>query len=242
MQKSRKRPDFIHHQKFRVLFFIREVVFGVEDGMISTLGVLTGIAIGTNSHFVVVLSGFVIIIVESISMGVGSYLSTKSVREIEERKLKEEKIELKEWPEAERKELVGMYVKDGWPPNLAKKMALTASKNKSLFLQEMAHRELRVYPKKLKKPVQGGIFMFFAYIIGGSIPVIPYLLLPVSSAIITSIIITLIGLFMLGSVTTKFTKRRWWKAGFEMFFVAGIAALVGYIVGTVANSFIANGF
>ncbi len=242
MQKSRKRPDFIHHQKFRVLFFIREVVFGVEDGMISTLGVLTGIAIGTNSHFVVVLSGFVIIIVESISMGVGSYLSTKSVREIEERKLKEEKIELKEWPEAEKKELVGMYVKDGWPLNLAEKMALTASKNKSLFLQEMAHRELRIYPKKLRKPAQGGIFMFFAYIVGGSIPVMPYLFLPVSSAIKLSIIITLIGLFALGSATTKFTKRRWWKAGFEMFFIAGIAALVGYIVGTVANSFIANGF
>lgn len=242
MQKVRKRPDFIHHQKFRILFFIREVVFGVEDGMVSTLGVLTGIAIGTNSHFVVVLSGFVVIIVESISMGVGSYLSTKSVREVEERKLKEEKIELKEWPEAERKELVEMYVKDGWPLTLAKKMALTASKNKSLFLQEMAHRELRIYPKKLKKPVQGGVSMFFAYIIGGSIPIIPYLFLPVSSAIILSIIATLIGLFILGSVTTKFTKRRWWKAGFEMFFVAGIAALVGYIIGTVANSFVANGF
>ena len=49
---------------------------------------------------------------------------------------------------------------------------------------------------------------------------------------------TFLGLFVLGCITTKFTKRRWWKAGLEMFFVAGIAALVGYVVGAVANSFI----
>ncbi len=94
MQRIRKRPDFIHHQKSGIISFIREIVFGVEDGMISTLGVLVGIAIGTNSYFVIILSGFVIIIVESISMGVGSYLSVKSVKEIAERKLKEENISL----------------------------------------------------------------------------------------------------------------------------------------------------
>jgi len=238
MQKSRKRPDFIHHQKFGILSVIREVVFGVEDGMISTLGVLTGIAIGTNSHPIVILSGFVIIIVESISMGVGSYLSSKSVKEISERKLKEEKTELKEWPKSEKRELVEMYIIDGWPLNLAEEMALVASKNKSLFLQEMAYRELHIHPEKLEKPLQGGISMFFSYIIGGSIPILPYFFLPISSAIALSIGITLLGLFILGCITTKFTKRRWWKAGLEMFFIAGIAALVGYIVGAVANSFI----
>jgi len=238
MQEIRRRPDFIHHQKLGILSVIRELVFGVEDGMISTLGVLTGIAIGTNNHSVVILSGFVIIIVESISMGVGSYLSTKSVKEVGERKLKEEKTELKEQPEAEKRELVEMYIRDGWPLNLAKEMALVASKNKSLFLQEMAYRELRIHPEKLEKPLQGGISMFFSYILGGSIPILPYLFFPISSALMLSIGITLLGLFILGSITTKFTKRQWWKAGFEMFFVAGIAALVGYIVGAVANSFI----
>jgi len=238
MQRIIRRSDFIHHQKSGILSVIREVVFGLEDGMVSTLGALTGIAIGTGSYFVVILSGFVVIIVESISMGVGSYLSTKSVKEIGERKLKEEKIELKEWPEAEKRELVEMYIKDGWPTDLARKMALVASKNKLLFLQEMAYRELQIHPKKLGKPLQGGICMFFSYIIGGSVPILPYFFFPISSALILSIGITLLGLFIFGSITTKFTKRRWWKAGLEMFFLAGIAALVGYVIGVVANSFI----
>ena len=235
MPKRIKRPDFIHHQKSMIIPAIREVVFGVEDGMVSTLGVLVGIAIGTNSYFVIILSGFVIIIVESMSMGVGSYLSAKSVKEIAERKLKEEEIELEEYPEQERKELAEIYTKDGWPPNLADKMASAASKNKVLFIQEMAYRELHIHPEKLEKPIRGGIFMFFSYIIGGTIPLLPYFVFPVSLAIVFSIGITIIGLFFLGCITTKFTKRKWWKAGFEMFFVAGTAVLIGYIVGTVAN-------
>ena len=230
-----KRLDFIHHQKSGVISFIREIVFGVEDGMISTLGVLVGIAIGTNSHFVIILSGFVIIIVESISMGVGSYLSSKSVKEVAERKLKEEQIEVKEYPETEKKELAEIYIKDGWPSNLANEMALVASKNKSLFIREMALRELYIHPEKLEKPMRGGIFMFFSYIIGGTIPLLPYFVFPVSLAIVFSIVITVIGLFFLGCITAKFTKRSWLKAGFEMFFVAGIAALVGYIVGIAVN-------
>jgi len=240
MKKIRKRLDFIHHQRSGILSVIREIVFGAEDGMVSTLGVLTGIAIGTNNHFVVVLSGFVVVIVESISMGVGSYLSAKSVKEIAEHKLKEEKIQLKKWPEEERRELSKMYIKDGWPPNLAEKMVLTASKNKTLFLKEMIYRELRINPAKLEKVFLGGVFMFFAYIIGGSIPIFPYLFFPISSAIILSIGATLFGLFILGSMTTKFTKRKWWKAGLEMLSLAGMATLVGYVVGIIADSFIAR--
>jgi len=232
------KSDFIHNQKSGIIPFVREIVFGVEDGMISTLGVLVGIAVGTNNHFVIILSGFVIIVVESISMGVGSYLSAKSVREIVERKLEEEKMELTEYPEQERKELIEMYVKDGWPPNLADEMASVASKNKALFIKEMTYRELHVYPEKPEKSARSGIFMFFSYVIGGAIPLLPYFIVPISSAIIFSVIITAIGLFFLGCATTKFTKRFWAKAGFEMFFVAGAAALIGYIVGTSANYFL----
>jgi len=238
MQKIKRRSDFIHYKKSKFLYNIREIVFGMEDGMVSTLGALTGIAVGSNNHFFVILSGFVIVVVEATSMGIGSYLSTKSVKEINEQKLKEEKIEIEESPEEEKKELIRMYVKDGWPLTFAKEMALSASRNKSLFLKEMIRRELFINFNNTEKPIRSGIFMFFSYIIAGSLPVLPYFFLPVSSAMIVSIAITLIGLFVLGSITTKFTKRRWWKSGFEMFILASIAVLAGYVIGVFVNSFI----
>jgi len=233
-----KNTGFMHNQKFGFTASIREVVFGVEDGIISTLGVLVGIAAGTNDHFVVIISGLVVIVVESISMGVGSYLSSKSVREVDERKLKEEKMELREDPEAEKRELVELYVKDGWPQDLADEMALKASESRPLFLREMAYRELLLHPRKLEKPLQGGVFMFFSYIIGGIIPLLPYFILPIPKAIILSSGVAFAGLFALGCVTTRFTKRHWTKAGAEMVLVAGIAALVGYLVGMAADYFL----
>jgi vacuolar iron transporter family protein len=233
-------PDFIHHQKNSLsVSTIREIVFGMEDGLVSTMGAVTGIAAASQNHFIVLLSGLVIIAVESVSMGVGSYLSTKSEKEIDERKLHEEKHELRTYPVEEREELVGMYVDDGWPRKLAVEMAEVASKNKKLFLQEMAYRELKVFPDKMEQPLHNGLAMGIAYIVGGSIALIPYLLLTdVSRAIIYSVVVTLASLFGLGALTTKFSKRSWWKAGLEMLLLASIAAIFGYTAGQIVTQYI----
>lgn len=211
----------------------------MEDGLVSTMGAITGIAAASQNHFVVLLSGFVIISVESISMAVGSYLSTKSEKEIDERKLHEEKFELKKYPKEEEIELVGMYMKDGWPKSLAKEMAAVAAKNKNLFLQEMAYRELKVFPDQMVQPLKNGIAMGIAYVIGGGIALLPYLIVTnITEAIPVSVIVTLVALFGLGAYTTKFSKRSWWKAGLEMFSLASAAALVGYLVGRLADNYL----
>lgn len=233
------RPDFIHHQKKNIhASLVRESVFGMQDGMVSTFGTITGIAAATQDPFTIILAGSVIIAVESISMGVGSFISSKSEREIDERKLQEERIELREQPEAEKIELEEMFVKDGWPKKLAASMALEASKNKELFLQEMAYRELKLIPDGEESPGKNGLAMLFSYIFGGMIPLLAYLLLPVRTAIPISIIVTLIGLFLLGVWTTTFSKRSWWKAGLEMLTLAGVAGLVGYSIGQFVDSFL----
>lgn len=229
-------PDYIHHQKAATSSVIREVIFGMEDGMVSTLGAITGIATGTSNHFTVVLAGLVIIAVESIAMGVGSFLSSKSEREIEERKLKEEKIEIRQYPDEERLELIEMYRRDGWPPELAKQMATAAEKNEKLFLQEMALRELKVIPSALENPAKNGIFMGVSYIFGGAVPLLPYLIIfDLAVATPVSVSVTLLGLFIMGVATTKFTKRRWWRAGLEMLLFASAAAGVGYAIGKLVS-------
>ncbi len=233
-------PTYIHHQAGTPRTeIIREVIFGMEDGMVSTMGAVTGIAVGSKNHFIVLLSGFVIIAVESISMAVGSYLSNKSEKEIDERKMNEERQELKEFPNEEKKELEDMYVKDGWPKNLAPQMAEAASQNHDLFLQEMAYRELRIIPDETSVPLHNGIAMGVSYVVGGSISLIPYFLIPsISSAVPVSVVVTLVGLFTLGAYTTKYSRRAWWKAGLEMLLLASAAALIGFTVGQAVDSFL----
>src|SRR5689334_9288515 len=168
------RKDFVHHQRSNFSDAIREIVFGAEDGMVSTLGALTGIAIGTSSHFTVVLAGLVIVAVESTGMSIGSFLSSKSVREVKQRKLAEETEEIRRFPVAEKEELTKLFTADGWPADLAAHMAEAAGQNPDLMLKEMAYRELEVTPNHEDNLLGNSLFMFFSYVLGGLIPVSPY--------------------------------------------------------------------
>lgn len=233
--RHEKNKNYIHHSPTGFSRVLREIIFGLEDGMVSTLGAVTGIAIGTQSHFAVVVSASVIVAVESMSMGVGSYLSNKSEREIDERKLVEEEEEIENFPSEEKKELSTMFTRDGWPAQLAHRMADAASKNQKLFLREMAYRELHLIPGDFTIPLRSAMAMYFSYILGGLIPVFAYIFLPIGEAMAVSIFITLLGLFILGTLTTKFTKRVWWRAGLEMLLLGGIALVIGFFIGNIAN-------
>ncbi|HEY4512991.1 MAG TPA: VIT1/CCC1 transporter family protein [Candidatus Paceibacterota bacterium] len=227
----RINKNYVHHQKSSVANVLKEVVFGIEDGMVSTLGSITGIAIGSNNHSTVLLAGVVIISVESISMGIGSYISNLSHEEMNKRKIHEEKEELKNFPEEEKEELYQMYIKEGWSKDLAYKMSEEAAKNEKLILNEMILHELKIPKDEESTSVKGGMFMFFAYIIGGMVPMASYLFLPIKEAVPLSVIVTLTGLFMLGMSTTKFTKQSLVKSGLRMLILGGIALVAGLLAG-----------
>ena len=203
--------------------------------MVSTLGAVTGIAVGSQDPFTVILAGCVIIAVESISMGMGSYISSLSEQDIRTRMLYEEKMEIDEFPFEEERELQGMYIEDGWPKKLAAEMSRVAKGNKNLMLQEMAYRELNFSMKEKKHPWRNGIFMFFAYIVGGLIPLFAYFMAPINTATKISVVITLLGLFTLGAATTKYTKGNWIKMGFRILILGSIALLMGYFIGKLAT-------
>lgn len=222
-----------HGREVNVSATLREVVFGMEDGMVSTLGAITGIAIGSQDHFTVILAGMVIISVEAISMGMGSYISNRSGYEVNQRKLWEEKSELAEFPKEEKKELIGLFIRDGWPEDLAQKMADEASLNKDLILAEMMYRELKIPSGAPISSPKLGLYMFFSYIIGGLIPLFAYFFLPTLLALKISIIVTLAGLFGLGAETSRYTKVSWLKSGLRVLIVGGISLAVGLLVGKI---------
>src|SRR3990167_9424905 len=119
---------------------LRDAVFGTQDGLISTLGALTGIAAGTGNKEAVVVAGFVIIVVESLSMAAGSYLSSKSQREYLERLLKEEEQEIREEPEKERQEIWEMYRARGYEDREIEIIANRLMSDPNLLLEDMAHK------------------------------------------------------------------------------------------------------
>jgi len=232
----RYNPKYIHHKGSNIVGNISQVVFGLQDGMVSTLGAITGVAIGSNEHYIVLLAGVAIIAVESVSMGVGEYISSRSEKKVTERILAEEREEIKKYPHDEHLELEDLFVRDGWPKELAKTMANTARGNSELMLAEMAYRELNITTNGLAHPIRNGIFMFCAYIIGGLIPLTAYFLLPISSAILISIPATLVALFAVGAGLTKYTKQPWIRSGLHMFIFGGTALVIGLAVGLLMRT------
>lgn len=223
-----------HAQNDTISSTLREVVFGMEDGMVSTLGAITGIAIGSQDHFTVLLAGVVIISVEAISMGIGSYLSNRSGREVDRRKMAEEKIELAEFPTEEKEELLNMFMRDGWAESFARKMADEASRDKDLMLKEMTYRELKISSEDAVSSSRLGLYMFFSYIAGGMIPLSSYFFLSTDMALKVSVAVTLTGLFGLGAIITKYTKVSWIQSGSRVLCMGGIALAVGFLVGNIA--------
>ena len=227
-----------HHGISGVRGRLRDAVFGTQDGLISTLGALTGIAAGTQHRDAVVVAGFVIIVVESLSMAAGSYLSSKSQREYLERLLREEEEEIARDPEGERQEIWDMYKARGFADQEIEMIAKRLMSDPKLLLEDMAHKELGIAPETLEEPLGNALVMGTAYVLGGLVPVLPYLMLPLSTAMPISIVCTLLALFLFGGLKGRVVKQVWWRSGLEMLSVAGVAALVGFVIGQLADRLI----
>lgn len=228
---ERFNPKYIHHKIGVSRDYLRELVFGAQDGMVSTLGALTGIAVGLQDHTSIIVAGVAIIAVESISMSIGSYVSSSSEKNVIKRILYEESLEIAQFPEEERNDLYLQYIEGGWSPELAEKMTQEASQDSSLMLTEMAYRQLSIVPRAKSNPVVNALVMFFAYIFGGIVPLSSYFFFTVSEGIMYSVITTLFALFLLGFCMTVFTKQRAIISGVRMLALGSIALIVGSLVG-----------
>lgn len=214
---------------------LRDAVFGTQDGLISTLGALTGIAAGTQQAHAVVIAGFVIVTVESLSMAAGSYLSSKSQREYLEKLLREEEEQIRTNPDQERQEIWQMYRLRGYEDKEIEVIANRLMSNPQLLLEDMAHKELGIALETLEEPLGNAVVMGTAYVVGGSIPIIPYLFFPLSAAMIVSNAGTAAALFLFGGLKGRVVKQSWWHSGLEMLLVAGVAAVAGFLIGRIAG-------
>ncbi len=210
---------------------IRELIFGAEDGFISILGLVTGVAAGTTSSEVVLLAGAAGAISGAISMAAGNYLGVKSEIEVLQRQLREEAQSIQEHPEIERTELAEYYREHGMTPEELKVCVAAVLRNRDFLMEEMAAHEYGISPQELKNPAWKAFWIFAAYLLAAIFPVTPYALLPRSSAIIVSILGTAIALFAVGAAKTRYTGLNPIKSGLEMLGIAALAGIAGFIAG-----------
>lgn len=233
----------LHHPKNRpwkmmIETYLKDITFGIEDGIVSTFGVLIGVAIGAHDTRIVLLTGLVVITVEALSMAVGTFLSARSEKERVDKILKEELEEIRNEPEKERLELIEFYTKQGFTRDAAAQMAETIRKDETVMLEEMAHHELKIFPDHQIMPVKNAVIMWLSYAIGGSLALVGYFLFPLPWGSLASVMLSMSGLFVLGIILSYFSDKSWWRLGLETLALSVISGMIGFIVGTLARHYL----
>ena len=216
---------------------IRNVIYGVNDGLTATLGVLAGVGGATVDPHVVLVGGLAAMTASGVSMAGGAYLATKSQREIYEDQLAREAAEIEAMPEFERGELRAIYRAKGLTDSEAETIVARITRDKQIWLDTQAREELGLDAGQFENPTREAAVAGVATLFGGFIPVVGYLVgravagpRPLFALVITAAI-CVVCLFLMGAARTFFTGKNAIRSGLEMTLVGSFVAVLTYAVG-----------
>jgi VIT1/CCC1 family predicted Fe2+/Mn2+ transporter/rubrerythrin len=220
---------------------IRNVIYGVNDGLTATLGVLAGVGGATVDARVVLIGGLSAMVASGVSMAGGAYLASKSQREVFEGQMAREAAEIEAMPELERAELIDIYRSKGLTPDEAATIVGRITSDKQVWLETQAREELGIDATQFENPTREGIVAGLSTLVGGAIPVAGYLLgrllLGASigglAALAVAFAVCAAFLFVIGSARSFFTGKGGVRSGLEMLAVGSLVAAITYGVGVL---------
>ncbi|MGH7608587.1 MAG: VIT1/CCC1 transporter family protein [Candidatus Dormibacteria bacterium] len=216
---------------------IREVVFGVQDGLLTTLGLTTGVATATAgaavAHTSVLIAGLVGSLAGMISMGTGAYLATSAARDLKHAAIHKERLELENQPEEELVEMAAMLHERGVPEAEAQDIARALARHPRLWEETHIEKELGISSQLRDSPVKDGLLMAATFLLGAIFPVLPYVILTGLAAIVLSLVLSAVGLTVVGLLKAAVIGQKLYVGGLQVLLVGAGAALGGYILGVL---------
>jgi vacuolar iron transporter family protein len=219
---------------------LRAAIFGINDGLVSNLSLVMGVAGANPGNNFVLLAGVAGLLAGSCSMAAGEYVSMQSQRELFERQIALERDELEESPEEEERELALIYHAKGVPRVEADRLARTLMRDKNVALDTLVREELGLDPDELGSPWGAAVSSFLAFSVGALIPVLPYLVLGSFMAFLVSAILSGVALFAVGAGVSLLTGRGVLYSGVRMLLIGGAAAAATYLVGKLVGVSVAG--
>lgn len=211
---------------------LRAAVLGANDGLISNLSLVMGVAGAAGSESQILLAGIAGLLAGSISMALGEWLSVQSSRELYQRQIEIEAEELENSPEEEMNELVLLYQAKGIDEAEARKIAEKVFENKELALDTLVREELGIDKDSLGGSAwKAAIASFMLFSFGAILPIIPYFFMIGAQARNMSLALSGIGLFFLGAVITIYTGKNLIASGTRQVLFGLAAAAVTFAVG-----------
>jgi VIT1/CCC1 family predicted Fe2+/Mn2+ transporter len=212
---------------------ISDVVLGGQDGLVNVLGVILGVAAATNSTRIVVVAGVAAAMAESVSMAAVAYTATNADAEVYESERAREMRHIEAVPHLEKDEIREIYKKKGFDGDLLEKVVDTITSNKDVWVAVMMAEEHNLAKIEKGHALRSAFVVGLSALVGSVVPLVPFLVLPVSMAMGSSVAVGAATLFIVGVYKAHVTTGRWWRSGLELSAIGMAAALVGYAVGVL---------
>lgn len=210
---------------------IRDVVFGANDGFVSSLALIAGVSAAFASPKIVIVAVISASIAGAISMAFGAYLSVKSEHEYYQGELNREKREINEDPEQEKSEIREIYRQKGFEGEDLEHIVRIITSDKERWVQVMMEEELNLQDVSDVSPLRSAFYMGVSFLSTALIPLLPFFFLPVMKALFVSVILTAFAQFTVGAMKTLVTGKKWLSSGIEMVLIGLFAAGLSYLVG-----------
>lgn len=215
---------------------IREVVFGVQDGLISTVGFVAGLHSATDDHWLVLLAGLVEAFAGAMSMAAGAYLSGKAEIEVYQREIEEERQRFMREPYLASEELLQTMTEEGLDREKAYRIVkLIQDEEESLF-KTFQEKVLGLGNVNPQIPVTSALVIGIWFALGAAVPLVPYLFFSGYTSLWGAFILSGIALFGIGVAKAVLARKSWWRSGLEFLLIATGAAGMGYLFGRLLPS------
>jgi vacuolar iron transporter family protein len=212
--------------------WLREIVFGLNDGLVTTLVFIMAVSGLAPGHVVVIVLGEVL--AGGVSMALGGYLSARTEMEVLEKRIATEQYEIKHEPEEEREELRLIYRNKGMRGSLLNRVIQHLTENDERWLKAMVHDELGVVEDTHINPWLEGMYIGISIVIGGLIPTIP-VLFSLPQARWWAFGLTALTALALGAIKSRYTQQHPARAGLEFLVVVTLGTLAGVGLGVLLH-------
>jgi VIT1/CCC1 family predicted Fe2+/Mn2+ transporter len=213
---------------------IREAIFGAQDGLVSTLAVVSTVAGASADRVPVLIAGIATGLAGVFSMAAGEYMSSKSQREIFAAQITGERQEVLERPGEAEAEMAYMLEEDGLPRTQAAAVASALAAHPDVLLKTMVEKELGLTGEHAEgSPFQGALVMGTSFGLGSLVPLLAYLILPIGVATWAAVVASGGVLFAIGVVKSRWTRRSWLRSGLEILALGAVAGIAGFLFGNV---------
>jgi len=211
---------------------VREIIFGLNDGVISTVGFLAGVTATLSDVRTIALAGIAAAIAGAVAMGVGAFVASKSQRAFFQAEIAREAWEIQNMPDHERQEIRDIYQKLGFTPEEIEIIVRRVTSTPELWLRVMSREELGLAEEVFDSPVRVGLVTSLSYQTGASLLLAPYAVTADAyRAFAAAAGIAIVTLLATGAGKTWVTKENPVRASLELAGLGVLACVIGLGLG-----------